>query len=96
MQSGVAREFPPLRTRSHGLRLEVTYQATPALDIIGTLRYEHYDGHDWALEGIAPDTVPAVLASGADPYDYDAKLIGLSFRYRFGNGEPAAAPAPEP
>jgi MtrB/PioB family decaheme-associated outer membrane protein len=96
MQSGAAQEFPPLRTRSHGPRLEVEYQATPALGIIGTLRYEHHDAHDWALEGIGPDTLPAVLASGADPYDYDAKLIGLSFRYRFGNDEPAAAPTPEP
>ena len=96
MQSGIAEAFPPLRTRSHGPSLEVEYQASPALDIIATLRYEHYDAHDWALEGVGPAAVPAVLASGADPYDYDARLIGLSFRYRFGNGEPAAAPTPEP
>jgi MtrB/PioB family decaheme-associated outer membrane protein len=96
MQSGIARAFPQLRTRSHGPSLEVQYQATPALDIIGTLRYEHYDSHDWALEGVQPDTVPAILASGADPYDYDAKLIGLSFRLRFGSAGNAAAPQPEP
>ena len=92
MRSGGAQDFPPLRTRSHGPRLELEYRATPALDVIGVLRYEHYDAHDWALEDVEPDTVPAVLASGADPYDYDATLIGLSFRYRFGSGaEPPPA-----
>lgn len=96
MRNGVAQSFPPLRTRSHGPRLEVEFQATPALEVIGLLRYEHYDAHDWSLEGVAPDTAPAVLASGADPYDYDSKLIGLSFRYRFGGGGPAAAQQPEP
>jgi MtrB/PioB family decaheme-associated outer membrane protein len=93
MRNGSPADFPPLRTRSHGPSLEVEYQATPALDIIGTYRYEHFDSHDWALDGVDPDTVPAILASGADAFDYDASLIGLSFRYRFGGdaGTPAAA-----
>jgi MtrB/PioB family decaheme-associated outer membrane protein len=95
MRSGAPQAFPSLRTRSHGPSLEVQFAATPALDVIGTLRYEHFDAHDWALEGVEPDTVPSVLASGADPYDHDAKLIGLSFRYRFG-GAAAAAPSPGP
>jgi MtrB/PioB family decaheme-associated outer membrane protein len=95
MRSGTAAAFPPLTTRSHGPSLEVEYRATPALEIIGMLRYEHFDSHDWALEGVDPDTVPAVLASGADPYDYDANLVGISFRYRFG-GDAGTAAEPEP
>jgi MtrB/PioB family decaheme-associated outer membrane protein len=94
MQSGSTRPFPALRTRSHGPRLQLEYQATPALDVIGTFLYEHYDSHDWAIEGVDPDTVPAVLASGADPYDYDATLVGLSFRYRFGGGQAAGTSEP--
>lgn len=97
VQSGSPQAFPPLRTRSHGPSLEVEYRATPALDVIGTLRYEHFDAHDWALDGVEPDTLPAVLASGADAYDYDANLIGISFRYRFGGDAAGAAAAdPEP
>jgi hypothetical protein len=95
MQSGTAAAFPPLSTRSHGPSLEVEYRATPALEIIGTLRYEHFDAHDWALDGVEPDTVPAVLSSGANAYDYDANLIGIFFRYRFG-GDAGAAAEPEP
>lgn len=95
MRSAGTADFPSLRTRSHGPSLEVEFAATPALDVIGTLRYEHFDAHDWALEGVDPDTVPSVLASGADPYDHDAKLVGVSFRYRFG-GSASAAPATGP
>jgi MtrB/PioB family decaheme-associated outer membrane protein len=95
MRSGAVAAFPQLRTRSHGPSLEVAYRATPALDIIGMLRYEHFDAHDWALDGVEPDTVPAILASGADAYDYDANLIGISFRYRFG-GDAGAAAETEP
>lgn len=95
MRSGSAAAFPPLRTRSHGPTLEVEYWATPALDVIGLVRYEHFDAHDWALDGVGPDTVPALLASGANAWDYDATLVGISFRYRFGGGD-GAATAPEP
>lgn len=95
MRNGSAAAFPPLRTRSHGPSLEVEYRATPALDVIGTLRYEHFDAHDWALDGVEPDTLPSILTSGADAYDYDANLIGLSFRYRFG-GDAGVAPAADP
>jgi len=91
MRSGIAQAFPELRTRSHGPNLSVEFHATPALDVIGTARYEHFDSHDWALQGIEPDTLPAILASGADPFDYDATLVGLSFRYRFGGAAPATA-----
>jgi MtrB/PioB family decaheme-associated outer membrane protein len=90
-----AAEFPPLRIRSHGPRLNVVYRATPALEIIGNLQYEHYDADDWALDGVEPDTLPAILASGADAYDYDVNLIGLSFRYNFGAGGAAEAAAAE-
>lgn len=93
MRSGGTAAFPPLRTRSHGPSLEVEYRATPALDIIATLRYEHFDAHDWALDGVEPDTVPSILTSGADAYDYDANLVGVSFRYRFGGGAEIAPAA---
>jgi MtrB/PioB family decaheme-associated outer membrane protein len=93
MQGGGAGAFPSLRTRSHGPSLEAAFQATPALGLVGTFRYEHFDADDWALDGVEPDTLPSVLASGADAHDYDAILVGLSFRYRFGGSTRPAAPA---
>lgn len=91
MRSGSLAAFPPLHTRSHGPSLEIEYQATAALQVIASFRYEHYDARDWALDGVQPDTVPSLLASGADAYNHDANVAGISFRYRFGGTDSAAA-----
>jgi hypothetical protein len=74
------------------------YRASPALEIIGNLQYEHFDADDWALDGVEPDTLPSILSSGADAYDYDVNLVGLSFRYSFGraSAEDAEEPAESP
>ena len=93
-----ATTFPPLNIRSHGPRLNVVFRATPTLEIIGNLQYEHFDADDWALDGVEPDTMASILSSGADAYDYDVNLVGLSFRYSFGGAskEDSAAPAEAP
>jgi MtrB/PioB family decaheme-associated outer membrane protein len=99
MLTGVSTApFPPLNIRSHGPRLKVMYRASPALEIIGNLQYEHFDADDWALDGVEPDTLPSILSSGADAYDYDVNLVGLSFRYSFGraSAEDAEEPAESP
>jgi MtrB/PioB family decaheme-associated outer membrane protein len=99
MLTGVSTAaFPPLNIRSHGPRLKVMYRASPALEIIGNLQYEHFDADDWALDGVEPDTLAAILSSGADAYDYDVNLVGLSFRYSFGraSAEDAEEPAESP
>jgi hypothetical protein len=88
-----AAAFPPVRIRSHGPRLKVAFRATPALEIIGSLQYEHFDADDWALDGVEPATLPSVLASGADAYQYDVNLAGLSFRYSFGGRDGAESTA---
>ena len=36
-------------------KAERGFRATPALEIIGNLRYEHFDADDWALDGVEPD-----------------------------------------
>lgn len=94
VQRGSAESFPPLRTLTHGPSLEAEFRASEALDVIGSFRYEHYDADDWALDGVGPATLPSVLASGANAYDHDATVLGLSFRYRFGGSGPSG-PAPE-
>ena len=44
-----------------------------------------------ALAGVQPDTIPTVLTMGAQPYDYDVWVVGLSFRYLVGGREIAFA-----
>jgi MtrB/PioB family decaheme-associated outer membrane protein len=89
--------FPPLRTRMNGAALEVSFKQSAALTITAGLRYEHYDVDDFALDGVAVNTVPTLLTQGGLAYDYDIEVALLSFRYRFGadpagetNAEPAA------
>jgi MtrB/PioB family decaheme-associated outer membrane protein len=77
-------EFPDILTRLNTVRLNATYRVNPKLEIIGDLRYEDSEANDWALDGVGPATMPNVLSLGAEAYDYDVFVVGLSFRYFFG------------
>jgi MtrB/PioB family decaheme-associated outer membrane protein len=77
-------DYPDIATDFDSLRLKLRYQKSDRLDIDLDLRYESFKTNDWALAGVNPDTLPAVLTLGADPYDYDVWAVGLSFRYLIG------------
>jgi MtrB/PioB family decaheme-associated outer membrane protein len=81
--------YPDLTTELMGGELEVTYRWTPAIDVRFALRYEDFSSSDWALQGVAPATIPTVLTLGADPDDYDLYLATVSIRYSFGRAAPA-------
>jgi MtrB/PioB family decaheme-associated outer membrane protein len=82
--------FPMLLTRWHDARLFGRYALRPNLALRLDLIYERYSANDWALDGLAPDTVPNLLALGQGTQDGSvfATLVGV--RYEFG-GTPAAA-----
>ena len=81
---GLAIWFPEDRTGLDTLTLDSTYLWTPALSL--HLRYQHarYGTSNWTLQGVLPDTIPTLLALGAEPYRYDVDIVGLSFVYRLG------------
>jgi len=76
--------FPEDRTGLDTLTLDSTYLWTAALTL--HLRYERarYGSADWALQSVLPETVPTLLALGAQPYRYDLDVLELSFVYRLG------------
>lgn len=76
--------FPDLRTEFSDLRLEADYRRSEAVDWSFFLRYQRFETRDWALSGVDPATIPLVLTLGADPYDEDVLIAGLSLGYRFG------------
>jgi hypothetical protein len=39
------------------------------------------DSDDWALDGVNPDTIPNLLALGADAWNYDANIFYISVRW---------------
>lgn len=77
--------LPDLESTSDSVRLSAVYRRSEQLRWFANLRYERFDVDDWALQGVAPTTIPTVLTLGADPYHYDVIVIGLGFSYGFGN-----------
>jgi len=76
--------FPTVESHLSSFRADFNYGLTDRLDVAFTFRHERFDSKDWALQGIAPATMPTVLALGADPYDYSVNYVGASLRYYFG------------
>ena len=87
-QAGQASStFPSIDSDLDALRATLTYRRSDRLDIDFSLRYEQFETNDWALAGVEPDTMSNVLSMGANPWNYDVWVVGLSFRYRVGPRE---------
>ena len=84
---GSAERFPDIESDLNSLRATIGYRWSERLHTMLQLRYENFEMEDWALQGVAPTTIPTVLSLGARPYDYDVMLIGVSFRYQIGGGD---------
>lgn len=80
--------FPDLKTTLDSVRARLLYRWSEKLEAGLQLRYENFTTDDWALEGVAPDTLPTILTLGAAPYDDKVWMAGISFRYQLGNREP--------
>lgn len=77
--------LPKLSSTLDSLRVETAYRWSDKLDVTLELRYESFSTDDWALQNVAPDTLPTILTLGATPYDYDIWALGIGLRYFFGN-----------
>ncbi len=80
--------LPTLRTRSNGAEIGLAWRRNSPLTVRAALRYEHLDSDDYALDGVLPATVPTLLSLGPQAYDYDLKIVQVSFRYQFGQDTP--------
>jgi MtrB/PioB family decaheme-associated outer membrane protein len=83
LATGLSR-FPDLESTLDSLRLQIAWHKTERLAVNVGLHYEGFKVDDWALQGVAPDTLPVVLTLGAQPYDYDVMLVGIGFTYQVG------------
>lgn len=79
--------FPDLESTLDSVRLELAWRSSERMTWSAELRYESFSTEDWSIAGLEPTTLPTVLTFGADPYDYDAFLFGLGFRYHIGELE---------
>ena len=79
--AGGPGRFPDLETELRYLRLKLAWRRSERLELALSLSYQRFTAEDWALQGVEPATIPAVLSLGEDPYDDDVFIAGLSFRY---------------
>lgn len=79
---GILQAFPEDSTTLDTVKVDADYRYSPALSL--RMRYERdqFDSTDWALQGVYPDTIPLLLALGAQPYRYTVDSVALSFAYR--------------
>ncbi len=75
--------FPDLTTSRDSLKLYANYRLKDNLSLRAGYWYERYDSANWALDGVAPDTIPNVLTLGQLSPQYRVHLIALSARYKF-------------
>ena len=78
----VPEQLPKLVSDLDTTDITATYHHSDKLSFEFAARYENLDVHDWALDGVRPDTIPTVLTMGARSYDYNIWAFGISARYR--------------
>jgi MtrB/PioB family decaheme-associated outer membrane protein len=84
MQTGVpTAAFPDLESRLNTVRLFGRYRLSDKLSVRVDYLYERYRSRDFALDDVAPDTIPSVLTLGEETPNYSAHFIGTSLNYRF-------------
>ena len=80
--SGLPLSFPDLRTKRQTLNVGLSYPLSDALSIGFDYYFESFDSDDWSLDGVNPDTIPNLLALGADAWNYDVNVFYFSVRYQ--------------
>ena len=75
--------FPDMRTKLDSLKLYATYRMKQNMSLQAGYWYEHYASRDWMLDGVAPATIPNVLALGLQAPQYNVNVIRLSLSYKF-------------
>jgi MtrB/PioB family decaheme-associated outer membrane protein len=75
--------FPLQLTRWHDARLYGRYPLRPDLSLRLDVLREIYEASDWSLGGVAPDTVPNLLALGQGTGDGAVTAVLLGLRWQF-------------
>lgn len=75
--------FPEQSTTRQGLKLYFTYRVDAQWSVNGGYWHERYRSASWALDGVAPSTVPNLLAFGEQAPQYRVNVFRLSAKYSF-------------
>ena len=75
--------FPEQTTTRQGLQLTFTYRVDAQWSVNGGYWTERYRSANWALDGVAPASVPNLLAFGEQAPQYRVNVFRLAAKYRF-------------
>ena len=75
--------FPDLKTRLHSARLYIRYPVKKNLVLRFDYYKERFSSEDWALDGVAVDTIPTLLTLGQTSPDYNVTVLGTVLEYAF-------------
>lgn len=75
--------FPPLKVRLHSARLFADISLNPRYNLQLAYYHEKLSTSDWMLDGLQPDSLPSMLALGAESPDYSGGIFSVTFRYFF-------------
>ena len=79
---GLLQALPQDGTTLDTVKVDADYRWSPALSLRMRYQRDHFGSSDWALQSVYPDTIPLLLALGAQPYRYTVDSVALSFIYR--------------
>ena len=80
--SGLPTTFPDLRSKRQNLKLGVSYPYSESLTFGFDYIYEKFSSSDWHLDGVEPNTIPNLLALGANAWNYDTSVLYFNVRYQ--------------
>lgn len=80
--SGLRTAFPELEGRRDMVRVGVEFPYRDNLQFGIDYFYERVRNDDWALDGVAPDTIPTLLSLGASAWNYTNNVVYLNVRYQ--------------
>ena len=80
---GTPATFPTASSVLWGVSLATRYRFTESLSVRLGYAFERLVVDDWALDGLAPATLPRVLTTGQTTPDYRVHVVALSFIYEF-------------
>jgi predicted porin len=80
--SGLPASFPDLRSKRQNLKLGVSYPYSESLTFGFDYIYEKFSSSDWHLDDVEPNTIPNLLALGANAWNYDTSVLYFNVRYQ--------------
>ena len=78
--TGTVDDFPELSSQLLLLRVDGTWRFAERYALRLGWRHERFDSSDWAITGVAPDTVPGVLSLGEVDPRYETDVLEFSLQ----------------